>query len=191
MQVGTLLSLRGAVQWRMVTPFLLGGVLGVPLGTWALIRVDPGALGFAVGLLLIAYGSWMLMRVALRMAPPAVSFGGRTADGVVGFAGGILGGVGGFSGALPSIWCDLRGWRKDIARGVYQPFILLMQTLGAIGAAMAGLFSGRSGMLLLWLLPVLALGGFLGVKMYSATTAERFRLVLLVLLLVSGISLVV
>ncbi len=191
MQVGTLLSLRGAVQWRAVKPFLVGGVLGVPLGTWALAHLDPKALGFAVGVLLICYGGYMLARIALRLAPPAVTRGGRGADGLVGFIGGVMGGVGGFSGALPSIWCDLRGWRKDVARGIYQPFILLMQTLGIIGAAMAGLFNSRSGELLLWLLPVLLAGGVLGVKMYNAATAERFRLLLLVLLLVSGISLVV
>jgi uncharacterized protein len=190
MQVGTLLSLRRVVQWRAAAPFLVGGVFGVPLGTLALAHIDARTLGFAVGVLLILYAAWMLARLALRQAPAPMMAGGRGADAAVGFAGGVLGGVGGFSGALPTIWCDLRGWRKDTARGVYQPFILVMQLLALAWAFGAGLFGGGTGERLLLLLPVLALGGWLGVRAFHAATAERYRLVLLALLLASGLSLV-
>ena len=191
LQFGTMFSLREIVQWRTAAPFLLGGVLGVPLGTYVLAHVNPRTLGFAVGLLLILYASWVLARLAFRLTPPAVTAGGRGADAAVGFAGGVLGGIGGFSGALPTIWCDLRGWRKDTARGIYQPFILMVQAMAMLGALSAGLFHGDTGEKLLWLLPALALGGWLGVRLYRGATAERYRLLLIALLLVSGISLVV
>ena len=81
----------------------------MPLGTFVLAHVNPRSLGFTVGVLLILYATWMLARVALRLAPPTVTVGGRGADARQVFAGGVLGGIGGFSGALPTIWCDLRG----------------------------------------------------------------------------------
>lgn len=191
LQFGTMFSLREIVRWRTAAPFLVGGVLGVPLGTYVLAHVNPRALGFAVGVLLILYAIWALIRVALRLAPPALTAGGEGADVAVGFAGGVLGGIGGFSGALPTIWCDLRGWPKDTARGIYQPFILMVQALAMVGALSAGLFHDGTGEKLLWLLPALALGGWLGVRLYRGATAERFRVLLMLLLLVSGISLVV
>lgn len=190
LQLGTMLSLREIVQWRTAAPLLAGGAFGVPLGTYLLAHVNPRTLGLGVGVLLILYATWALVRVALRLAPPAVTAGGRGGDAVVGFVSGVLGGIGGFSGALTTIWCDLRGWRKDIARGIYQPFILMAQAMAMIGALSAGLFAGGTGERLLWLLPALALGGWLGVRLYRGATAERFRLLLMVLLLVSGISLV-
>ena len=35
-----------------------------------------------------------------------------------------MGGIGGYSGVIPTIWTQLRGWKKEAARAVYQPFIL-------------------------------------------------------------------
>ena len=32
--------------------------------------------------------------------------------------------IGGFSGALPAMWGDLKGLRKDEARAIFQPFII-------------------------------------------------------------------
>ena len=47
----------------------------------------------------------------------------------------MLGGLGGYSGVLPAIWCQLRGWSKEVSRGVYQPFIIMahIATLALIG----------------------------------------------------------
>ena len=63
----------------------------------------------------------------------------------------------------------------------------MVQAMAMLGALSAGLFAGGTGKKLLWLLPALALGGWLGVRLYRGATAERFRLLLMVLLLVSGI----
>lgn len=58
----------------------------------------------------------------------------RCGGAAAGFVGGITGGLAGFPGAFVTIWCDWRGWDKRRQRGVYQPFILAMQsfTLAAI-----------------------------------------------------------
>ncbi len=107
-----------SVRWPGLWPFLLGGVIGVPLGTALLDRVSPQPLKLAVGLLLIAYCAW----VAFMRRPPLVRGGGRVADGVVGFVGGVMGGVASLSGPAPMIWAQLRGLPKDELRGVNQPY---------------------------------------------------------------------
>lgn len=191
LQLGTVWALRGVLRWDVLRPFLIGGAVGVPLGTLALAQVNATALAVGIGLLMVGYAIWMLARLALRIRPPQLREGGRRADAVVGFAGGILGGIGGFSGVLPTIWADLRGWQKDAARAVYQPFIVMTQALTVVTLAVGGFFSGRTGELLVYTLPALALGGWLGVRLYRAATAEAFRFVLLALLLVSGLSLIV
>ncbi len=112
-------------------------------------------------------------------------------DAAVGFAGGILAGVGGFAGALPTMWADLKGLRKDDARAVFQPFILVTNLMAAVMLMAGGFVDAWTGWALLASLPALAIGTALGIKAYRYMPAETFRMVLLGLLLLSGLSLVI
>ena len=97
---------------------MLGGLIGVPIGTALLgfVRVQPLKVG--VGLLLIFYCTWM----GLVRRPPVVMGGGRLADATAGLGGGILGGMASLSGPIPVIWVQLRGWTALAQRGVNQPY---------------------------------------------------------------------
>ena len=108
----------------------------------------------------------------------------------VGFIGGILSGVGGYSGVLPTIWTQLRGWPKQMARAVYQPYIIVIQLATVIGIILASY--DRAGLVLVLLvLPPLALGTWIGWQLYGKLNDRRFRQALAVLLIASGITLVV
>ncbi len=98
-------------------------MLGIPIGVYLLAYTDAGILKIVLGTFLLAYGTYALLSPRLH----TVSFGGRGADAAVGFIGGVLGGIGGYSGVLPTIWTQLRGWPKEVARGVYQPYIIVVQ----------------------------------------------------------------
>jgi len=179
-----------AIRWPVLLPYLAAGLLGTPLGVAILRVADGDAIKVGIGLLLVGYSAYMLSRVALRLAPPRVE-AGAGADAAVGFAGGILAGIGGFSGALPTMWTDLKGLRKDEARAIFQPFIVVTHIVAVASLAAGGFFDAQAGWSLLAALPALALGTYLGVKAYHRLPAEGFRLVLLGLLLVSGLSLVI
>ncbi|MGK7862171.1 sulfite exporter TauE/SafE family protein [Falsiroseomonas sp. E2-1-a4] len=189
-QLGTLGAIWPAVRWQVLRPYIIGGLLGTPIGVLVLARVDSGAITAGVGLLLVAYSAWALVGIARGRAAGALRAGAQ-ADAGVGFASGILGGIGGFSGALPAMWGDLKGLRKDEARAIFQPFIIVMQAAAAIGLLAGGFFGQESARMLLVALPALVLGAWLGVQAYKRIPAQGFRLVLLGLLLVSGLSLMV
>ena len=90
---------------------------------------------------------------------------------------------------LPTIWTQLRGWPKDIARGVYQPFILMAQFLTLIFLGVVAL-DRTAALLFLAVLPPLAAGALLGWKIYGRMDDRRFRQMLAVLLVVSGVALI-
>ena len=129
----------------------------------------------------------------MRCSPRACSTyagGGRLADAVVGFLGGILGGIGGYSGVLPTIWSQIRGWPKAIARAVYQPYIIVMHALALAGIVWVTL--DRAGaIMLVAVLPPLLGGTWIGWQLYGKLNDLRFRQALAVLLIASGITLVV
>ena len=72
---------------------LVGGALGVPVGTVLLAHVSVGTFKLTVGALLVVYCGFML----LGRWRPHITWEGRVADGAVGLSGGVLGGLAGLS----------------------------------------------------------------------------------------------
>ena len=129
--VQSLPSIWRGVRWPRLWPFLVAGIVGVPLGTLLLehVRVQPLKVG--VGVLLILYCCWM----GFVRRPPIVNGGGRIADAGVGLVGGVLGGMASLSGPAPTIWVQLRGWNKNEQRGVNQPFNMAILSTALVSAA--------------------------------------------------------
>jgi len=184
--VQSLPSIWHGVRWPRLWPFLLAGLLGVPIGTMLLehVRVQPLKLG--VGLLLICYSSWM----GLVRRPPIVTGGGRLADTAIGLTGGVMGGMASLSGPAPTIWVQLRGWNKDEQRGVNQPFNMAVLATALVSSAVAG-FLNRT--FLIWAaitLPTTLIGARLGLSLYGRINDVQFRRIVLVLLGLSGATLI-
>jgi uncharacterized protein len=177
---------RRSIELPTFLPFAAGGLVGIPIGVLLLTHTEMSRLKAGLGAFLVAYGLYAL--VTPRLA--ALTRGGRGADAVVGLAGGILGGLGGFSGVLPTIWTQVRGWTKDKSRGVYQPFILMAHvlTLAILGTVAV---DGAGLILVAWAVPALALGAWVGWRIYGRLDERRFRRVLAFLILLSGAALVV
>src|SRR5256885_6697693 len=130
--LGQLLSLhtvRGGFEPGRVLPFIIGGVIGVPVGVALLRLIDPLGFKLAVGIILLVWCPAMLLLRDL----PRVSGGGRWADSIVGWIGGVMGGLGGLTGPAPTLWCALRGWGRDAQRAVFQSFNLAMQAVTMAG----------------------------------------------------------
>ena len=185
-QIQTLPAIWHAIVWRRVVPFSLGGLVGVPVGTALLPLVSLQAFKLLIGCVLITYCSFMLS----RRTASKISWGGNRANGIVGLGGGILGGLAGLSGPLPTIWISLRGWSKDEKRSVFQVFNLSTLMFAAASQAIGGFMTSEVGRLMLIALPGTFLGAWLGRKTYDKLGDGRFDQVVLVLLLISGVSIV-
>jgi uncharacterized membrane protein YfcA len=176
---------RRSIEPARLLPFAVGGLIGIPIGVALLTHVDTRGLKGALGLFLVVYGTYALLAPRL----PEIRGGGRAADAAVGFVGGILGGLGGYSGVLPTIWTQLRGWRKDVARGVFQPFILMAHVVTLVLVGIAAMDTGGA-LMTLAALPALYAGAWIGWRIYGRLDDRRFRQVLAALLVASGLTLV-
>jgi uncharacterized protein len=185
LHMGLVWRIRRTIEPRRIMPFVVSGLLGVPIGIYVLTRTDPHAIKVALGAFLIAYGIYALATPRL----PLVMAGGRAADAAVGFVAGILGGIGGYSGVLPTIWTQLRGWPKDVARGVYQPFILVMQIATLLSAGFVT-FDRFALALIGAALPALLAGAWLGWLAFGKLDERAFRQVLAAMIIGSGATLV-
>jgi uncharacterized membrane protein YfcA len=179
-------SIWRGVRWPRLWPFLVAGLVGVPLGTMLLEHVRAQPLKLGVGLLLIFYSAWM----GLVRRPPVVSGGGRAADAAAGFAGGVLGGMASLSGPVPTVWVQLRGWTKDEQRGVNQPFNMAILASALLAAGAAGLLDRTFWMWAALTVPISLVGARLGLLLYGRVNEAGFRQLVLVLLALSGLTLV-
>lgn len=174
------------VSWKGATPFIVGGAVGVPIGTTLLTYIDPDVLRVAIGCMLIAYTIWGLSRPSVHASHENVSI-----DVGVGTLNGLLGGLTGLSGIIIVIWCQLRSWPKDIQRGIFQPVLMATILMTTASLTVAGAVTPQIVKLYLLGLPCMMAGTWVGLKLYGKLDDEAFRKIVLALLLVSGISLVV
>jgi len=180
-------KLRAAIQWRRLAPFLIGGVIGVPIGGEILRWTAPGNLRIGIGILLVVFSLWNFF----RPSSASMSRAGSVADGAVGVINGVVGGATGLAGIAAVIWCSLRGWSPAEQRAVFQPSgvaIFLTTGLWLGGTGMIGL--DTIGLFFLGL-PALALGTWVGVELFGKLDDAMFRRIVLALLLVSGVSLLI
>ncbi len=186
-QIQTIPAIWRAIVWRDVLPYILGGLVGVPIGTLLLAHISLQGFKLMIGCFLVLFSSFMLLsRSALK-----IRWGGDAANGIVGFGGGVLGGLAGLSGPIPTIWASLKDWSKDKKRSVFQAFNLSILTLAAATQAFGGFMTFEVGRLVLIALPGTLLGAWLGRKAYEKIGTDRFNQVILILLLLSGVSTIV
>jgi uncharacterized membrane protein YfcA len=184
-QLQTLPSIWRAIQWRLVTPLVFFGALGLPVGALLLPRVELWALKGVLGLLLVSYCLFMLFlrgRLHLEGRSPMAPL-------VVGFTGGVLGGLAGFSGPAPVVWASLQDWTKEQKRGVFQVFNIAMLSLALIASAVSGVLSERFFAILLLAAPATFIGAALGRRLFRSLDEGRFDRLTLGLLLMSGLLL--
>jgi len=188
MQSFSVAALWQTLDWRSLPVFLVGGVLGVPAGAWLLLHLSTGVYRDVIGVLLVAYGCYMLMRWPTRTLRA-----GALADAGAGFLGGFTGGLAGFPGAFVTIWCGHKGWDKARQRGVYQPFILCMQPVGLIAIHLLQPVSSTAAQLdwnALAFVPAALLGTWFGLRIFRRLSDRQFQMAVNLLLVIAGVGLV-
>jgi uncharacterized protein len=150
-QLVSLGTIRRGHRWGRLLPFLIGGIAGVPLGVRLLDVVDLRWFRGLTGVVLIVYCAGMLLA---RNVPP-LRHGGRAADTIAGLIGGVMGGLAGLTGPVPTLWCTLRRWDKDVQRSVFQSFNLTMHAITLVSYGFAGMLTTEVG----WMFGLLLVSG--------------------------------
>ena len=182
------LVLRSTAEREGALPYITGGVGGVPIGLVLLEALPTRLFASGLGLFLIIYSVVVLLkpdglRIRLSGWKPAVAAGA---------AGGIVGGFSAFPASIPAVYLGLRGLSKAQTRSITQPYILVMQliSLSILALTRHAIFNTEFWSLWALTLPAVLLGTSTGVALYRRMSEVNFRRAVLVLLMVSGVSLV-
>jgi uncharacterized protein len=179
-------KLRHALDLRKAWPLALGTIIGIPIGVSVLAYLNPTCLQFGVGVLLVLYTIYGLMRPVF--APMKIGTG---TDIAIGVSNGLLGGLTGLGGVISTISCQWRGWPKDVQRAVFQPVLFMAFVVISISQAVAGTITRDTLALYALGVPFMAAGLWSGFKLFGKIDDETFRKTVLSLLLLAGLSLIV
>jgi uncharacterized membrane protein YfcA len=169
-------------------PYIVGGLAGVPIGVALLRGLPTNWFAGGLGLFLVAYSGFMLvMPGRLRIAAS-----GWKAAAAIGALGGVVGGFSGFGASVLVVYLGLRDTGKSAVRSITQPYILAMQlvSLTVLAATDPAIFRGAFWALWVVTLPAVLLGTSTGVALYRRLSDGNFRRAVLILLILSGASLI-
>lgn len=186
-QVIAAVSVRRGFDLHRLLPFVLGGLCGLPVGIYILPRLDVALFKGLLGLLLVVMCP--LMFFAARL--PRITHGGRVADAAAGAAGGMMGALGGFTGVIPTLWCTVRGFEKDVQRAVIQNFNLAMLAVTFTTYLATGIATRDMVPLFAVVAPAMLVPSLLGARLYHGIGEAAFRKVVLALLTASGVAMLV
>lgn len=169
-------------------PYLLGGLVGVPVGLTILHSLPTATLMAVFGGFLVVYAIYsMLKPEGLHVDAK----GGWPVSTLVGAIGGVIGGFTAFPGAAVVVWSGLRRLPKVESRSIVQPYILVLQivSLAMLAVNRPETFNATYWSLLAITVPVVLPCTLLGVHLYKSMSDVNFRRVTFMLLGTSGVGL--
>lgn len=171
---------------KRLVRFLLPALIGIPLGVYSLSFIDTDMLKIFIGLFMLFYGGFFVLRANL----PTLSGPAPTTDRLVGLMGGILGGAAGLSGALITIWLSMRPYSKNETRAVLQPYNVVVLGLSVLMLAANGAYSFQSIIYLAVIMPAGLIAAQIGIWLFKKLDNLQFRRLLIILMFASGLLLI-
>ena len=175
------------LPFSLVKPYLIAGIIGVPLGIALLHYIHQDIFKIVLGLFLII---WCPI---IYFAPtfPSIIKMGKLADSLVGFIGGILGGLGGFCGALPSAWVMLKQLSKEQQRYILRHFNFAIQMFTILIYIWKETINFSHLPYIFVLILTVSIPAILGAQLFYKISEKQFKHIVLSLLFCSGLFLTI
>lgn len=173
------------MQWKLVAPMTIAGLLGVPLGFQILQSVDTTYLKLAIGIMVSAFAVVQYVGFKLPIKNELI------ASPVVGFLTGVLKGSTSISGPPIALFLENQSVEKQVFRANMVGFSLVLSST-VVGLALYNDvdFSAVKSHLPMWIVVVI-IGAFFGIVLSRHVPQQRFRQFTLILVFCAGIAAIV
>jgi uncharacterized protein len=165
-------------------PLALAAMAGVPLGIWALVSIDATVIKILLGLILMAYAVYTLLK------PTGFFLRSKYWGLAYGLVAGGLGGAYNTPGPVVVLYGTLRKWPKEEFRASLQVIFFLTGSLTVISHFLGNRLTEIVITPFLVTSPALLLGVLAGAWVDGAVNRDRFRTIITVMILLLGVSLI-
>lgn len=175
---------RHAINRDEVLRLAAASAFGVPVGIWVLANVNETVVKAVLGLLLVTFALYGLLRPTANWALS------RQWVYPTGFVAGCLGGAYNTPGPPAIVYGSLRQWPRDEFRAAMQTLFLVNAMLVVTSHFLTHNLTVEVLSLYLYAVPALALGILLAARMDSKVDRRRFRTLVNVMVLLLGALLI-
>ena len=176
---------RQAINAGEVLRLAMASALGIPVGIWLLANVDEALVTRLLGLVLVFYGAYSLLR------PVAARIPSRRWVYPAGFLAGCLGAAYNTPGPPAVVYGSSQQWPKDEFRASMQVLFLVNAVLVVSSHLVAGNVTSQVLNHYLYAVPAFLLGIFVGSLVDHRVDSRRFRIIVTVMILALGLALLV
>lgn len=169
------------IQLLQIVPLSLTAIVGTYFGTQILLRADADILRLVIGIVVVLLASPMLFDFRRPVVRERVAALG------VGFASGVLGGATSMGGPPVVLLGVNQGWNKESFRANLLAFFVVSNSSSLVNLAGAGALTSSALTLDLLLVPATAVGILVGSWMFKRIDGERFRRLVVLLVIGTGL----
>lgn len=180
-----LVRYRRAINVPEVLRLGVASAAGVPIGIWVLSNADQQVVMRVLGLVLVTYAVYSLLQPKVQRVLP------RGWVYPAGFLAGCFGGAYNTPGPPVIVYGSMRQWPRDEFRAVLQALFFLNGILVVASHILAEHLSKQVLAYYLYAVPALALGILVGSLVDRRIDQDRFRRIVMLMILVLGLALVV
>lgn len=177
------IPLRGDFRVEGVDALLVGTLAGMPLGVWILASVPASVLARLIGAVLIVIVALELAGLNPKRLP------GRGWGLLAGVFSGVIGGAVGTPGPPAVVYLTAQGWSSRSIKATLQAFLVVNQLIILAGYWWAGLLTTEVWQLGAYFALPAAAGLLAGMRLFDRVDHARFRRIVFLVLLGSGIAL--
>jgi uncharacterized membrane protein YfcA len=183
-EVYMLLRYRQSMSVQTIWPIVAAAVVGIPFGLLFLKQVDENLVLTILGILIVAYAVYALSGLQLpELKRRRWRYG-------AGFLAGLLGGAYNVSGPPVILYGTARRWPPMEFKANLQGFFVFSSFFTLVGHFLSRNMSPQVWQYFWISLPALVIGGLLGTSLDRYLDPERFRKIVLVVLVILGVRLI-
>lgn len=176
-----LLEVIRQVDLRRIWPLMATGLIGLPLGVYALLSLSEGALKTIVGAVIVFFALALLLGMNLEIKNEKLALA------PVGITSGLLASGIAMAGPPVILFFTNQGMPKQVFRANIAAYFVFLNTVTVPAHVISGLFTGEALRYALLFLPTLAAGKFLGSFLSYKVPEALFHRVVLVVVFCSGL----
>jgi uncharacterized protein len=172
------------IDWKVTWQLVLASAIATPVGILLLLYGSEKIVKLILGLFLVSYGVYGLLPLQL---PQLV---GSFWPYIFGFFAGILGSAYNTNGPPVMLYGTLKHWEPEKFRANLNSFFLPTGIIYAFGHMISGLWTATVWRDVLYSLPLLVAGMWIGTQVNKRIDPKKFEKYLFLLIILMGILLV-